>query len=418
MKKLHKVNILLIINLYDSPPWNYFNKYLNQSGSANLTILKLGLIRISQNHLMINSFIREGDGNAYNINRDVLFPLPYFMAYFAQGIINIFLFIYLLLIIRKKTFDIIIGASNLNGVLAYILKIIRNVKFSIYYNSDILPDINSSKKCFFLPNVNSKLLFFSKIIDSTIIIVQYVLRKISYKNDLVLYGTKKIEEWDKKRGFISKQKIIFNGGFTDYHEYIKNNNSKKKLTDICYFGKTDDYVGLEIIIPALSELKKTLPNIKLHIIGGDTIGINKFRDLSIKYKVLEHINFHGYIPNLKDAYKIMSHCSLGLALYRPVKDNISFYTTPGKPRDYLNVGLPVLVTKNGPQIGKDILKYNAGIEAEFNKDSVASSIEKTLTDRKYYQQLEKGVEKFVKENDYYNVNEEFWFKLEKLLLIN
>lgn len=413
MEKVAKKSVLCIVNIYDSPPWIYLGKYLNKSNSINLTIIRLPPVRPSK-RLQVDAFIKEEDNHPHNINLNLYFPLPYFLSYFTHYVINFFLFFYFLSKIKRKNFDIIIGGTNFCGALGYLLKIKFKSSLSIYFNGDILPDINSSKECYFLPNNDSKLAPIVKLVDSSLIMMQSLLRKISYRNDLVWYQDKEIKEWDNNRRFFGKREIVFNGGITNYEEYKKNNNVKKDMSNICYLGRIDDYVGLDIIIPALAILKKNIPNIKLHIIGGSEVGIRKYRELSIRVGIENNLKFYGYISQLTDVYKIMSNCALGLALYKPVYDNSSIYVTQGKPRDYLNTGLPVLVTKNGPPLGKEIVKCNAGIESDFDILSVSSAIQKVLSDREYYNKLQKGVKEFVQVNDYFKNNKEFWLKIEKI----
>lgn len=408
-----KKSVLYIANFYGSPPLNYFEKYLKESNKANLTILKLPAVRSARNRVNIDAFIKDENDQIHPASINFFFPLPGFTVYIIQYLINFFLLFVLLSKIKRKKFDLIIAETNFGSSMAYILKKLGKTNYSIYFNGDILPDINSSKKCFFLPNNNSIFSPFSKKIDSLLVLMQSFLRKVGYKNDLIWYSDKKIEEWDSERGLKSKDKIIFHGILIDYKEYEKYSSISRSMNDICYLGRVDDYVGLDVIIPSIALLKKTFPTLKFHIIGGNEIAIEKYKKMAEKNGVRDNVKFYGYVPKMEDAYEIMSHCSLGIALYKPVNDNVSMYTNPSKPKDYIKVGLPVLVTKNGPQIGQEIVAYNAGLEINFNINDAASSIEKVLKDNNFYFNLIKGVERFAKKNDYSDQFENLWKEIIK-----
>lgn len=418
MKNVEKQSILYIVNFYGSPPLNYFEKYLNESKSGYLTIIKLPAVRSSKNRINIDAFIKDEEGDKHNINLNLFFPLPYFLIFLVQYVLNFFILFILLSKIKRKKFSIIIGESNFGGAITYLLKKIGRCDFSIYFNGDILPDTQSSKKCFFLPNNESFFFPILKLIDSTLIITQNSLRKIGYRNDLIWYGDKKIEEWDSKRGLESHKKIIFHGVFIDYKEYEKYSFVKKNINDICYIGRIDDYVGFDILIPSLALIKKTIPNIKLHIIGGSEVSIEKYKKLAKQNSVQEHVKFYGYVPRMEDAYNIMSHCALGLALYKPVKDNVSMYTNPGKPKEYIKVGIPVLLTKGGPEIGQEMVKYNAGIAVDFDKQQVSDAIIKIMSNNDIYTELQSGVKKYALKEDSNIHFKTFLKNLEKLLVRN
>ncbi|QQG44098.1 MAG: glycosyltransferase [Candidatus Roizmanbacteria bacterium] len=416
MKNVGKRSILYIVNFYGSPPLNYFEKYLNENKSTYLTIIKLPAVRPSKNRINIDAFIKDEKGNKHNIDLNLFFPLPNFLVFMVQYVLNFFILFILLSKIKRKKFNIIIGETNFGGANAYILKKIGRCDFSIYFNGDILPDTQSSNKCFFLPNNESFFSPFFKFIDSMLIMTQYLLRKMGYGNDLIWFGDKKIEEWDSKKGLEAHNKIIFHGILIDYKEYEKYNSVKKNMNDICYLGRIDDYVGFDILIPSLALIKKILPGIRMHVIGGSVVGIEKYRNLAKQNNVEDNIKFYGYVPKMEDAYNIMSHCALGLALYKPVKDNVSMYTNPGKPKEYIKVGLPVLLTKGGPEIGQEIAKYNAGVEVDFDKEKVTDAIIKIISDNNIYVKLQSGVKRYALKEDINIHFKEFFKNLEKLLI--
>lgn len=393
-----KKNLLYINNFYGTQPLNYIEEYFKKSRTANLTIIKLPAVRSAKYRINIDAFVRDEKNKMINVNLNLIFPFPYFLVFIAQYIINFVLLIYFLTKIERKYFHIVIAETNFGGSVGYLLKKLGKVKFSIFFNGDILPNPKSSTNCFFLPNVNSKLHFLYKLFDTCLITLQFILRKICYKNDLVWFASEKIEKWDLQYGLKSKEKIIFEAVIIDSNLYKKYAKTKVDMNTICYLGRLDDYVGLDIVIPSLKYLKQELPNIQLLIVGGNELTINKYKTFAQKYDVTNQVKFYGYLPKMDEVYRLISNCALGLALYKPVSDNVSMYTTPGKLKDYLKVGLPILITKNGPDIGQEIVRYNAGLAIDFDIKKTADTIRNILTNERLYKNLKRGVDKYVQEH--------------------
>ena len=403
-------SLLYIINFYGSPPLNYFEKYIKETKSAHITILKLPSVRTSKFRLIIDAFIKDEQDKRHNFHLNVLLPLPYFVLFILQYAINAILALYLLRKIKRKKFDIGIGETNFGSAVCYILRKLRVLKFSVYFNGDILPDPSSSPKCFFLPNP-TRFHFICKFIDTIFLKLQERLRKLGYLNDAVWYGNETIKKWDEKRGFKSKSHFVADPILIDFNEYIKYKKTKKNKDMICYIGRIDEYVGLDVIISSLLLVKKKIPTINLQVVGGSGIILEKYKKLVEKLNLSKNVTFYGFLPKMEDAFSIMSKCALGVALYKPTPDNVSMFSQPAKPKEYIKVGLPVLVTKNGPPIGKEIVSYRAGLDSLYDQNDASRAIVKALTDDKYYLSLQKGVEDYAKKNHYFNTIKKVWQKI-------
>lgn len=403
-----KKNILYIVNFYGTPPLNYFEKYIKEKDVANLYVLKLPAIRSKKNKINIDAFIKNEQDKIYTIKLDIFFPFPYFFVFLLQYIINFILTFILLSKVKRKKFDIIIGETNFGSAIAYLLKLTGITKSSVFFNGDIIPDSKWSTKCFFLPNNNLKPSFLYKTADNLLIGFQNFLRKIGYRNSLIWFANEKVYSYDISRGFRVKKKVINDPILIDYRQAVYYSKKNKDRNILCYIGRIDDYVGLDIVIPALNIIKKFIPNIKLIMVGGNEIAFQKYKDLADKNNVSNQLIFYGYIKEMDQAFDIMSHASMGLALYKPVQDNVSMYTQPGKPKEYIKLGIPVLLTEDGPEIGKQIIKYNAGIQAKFDVEDVAKKIIRVLQDKEFYSRLQVGVIEFAKEYDYKNRFDKIW----------
>lgn len=402
-----KTSILYIINFYGSPPLNYFEKFLKQYDDIELYILKLPAVRPIKGKLVIDAFIKDASETKYPYHITIPFFLPYSMMFFIQYILNIVIFLKLLNKVKRNKFDIVVGETNFGSTLSYFTRKFGKADYSVYFNGDILLKPSVSNKNFFLPNTEKNNRFI-KALDSLLVYLQLVLRKIGYKNDLIWYANDSIKKSDTEWRLHAIDEILYDPILIDFEEYKQWHTDNKNMNSLCYIGRIDDYVGLDIIIPSLSKILKNIPDITLHIIGGNDSSAKKYQFLAKKCRVENRIIFHGFIPNMEDAYKIISHCALGMALYKPSTDNVSMYAQPAKPKEYLKVGVPVLVTRNGPLIGSEIVRAGAGVMADFSVESVTSVIIKTLSDKAAYEKLEKGVKEYAQKNHYERVFSSVW----------
>ena len=100
-----------------------------------------------------------------------------------------------------------------------------------------------------------------------------------------------------------------------WHEYFINipDNinafivSKEKTYDIIFFTRVVKSKGIEDLIIATGVIKRSLPNIKLAILGSSDAKYVKFlKHLASENNCLENIEFKGFIPRQDDIYKILS----------------------------------------------------------------------------------------------------------------
>lgn len=387
-----KKKVLYIVNFYGSPPLNYFEKYLKESDLADLTVLKLPAVRLTKNRLFIDSFIMDNSGKREEINIDIFFPLPPVLIFLSQYLVN---FVLLFILINKSKinqFDICIGETSFGSACAYLLKIIRKAKFCAYMNGDILPNKKDAKK-FYFSNAN-------KIADLVVISGQMLLRKLGSKCDVIWYVTDKIRQWDLSNGIFVTNYFFAAAATIDYDEFKRYSKKHKQKNTLGYIGRLDEFAGLDIVIKSIKDIRKKIPDIKFLVIGGGNVSVDHYKAIANKNGVLNNITFYGYIPEMKDAFNILSKASLGMALYKPDRSNVSLATDVSKVKEYLKVGLPVVIAKGGPSVINDIAKFNSGIVVDYNPQKITDSIIDALTNKNKYIELQKGVEEHAKTLDY------------------
>ena len=119
--------------------------------------------------------------------------------------------------------------------------------------------------------------------------------------------------------------------------------------------------------------------------------VQRYKEMAKKLGVEENVKFYGYVPEMSDALKIISRTKLGLALYKPSSDNVSLHADVAKPKEYLKVGVPVVITKKGPSVGAEIEGAGGGVRVKYDPKEVSETVVSLLRNKKEYKKLQEGV---------------------------
>ncbi len=392
------MSLLYIIGFYGSPPLNFWEKYLRENKLADLTIVKVPFVRLDKGKFAYEADIKKSDSKEFRFNLNLKLDLPSSIIYVMQYILNVYAFIYLLTKVRKFKYDFVMAEASFGGALAYVFRILGFARYSIFMNGDIIPKVNT--KMTFYMSKNNRL---NRLVDVMFIKLQGLLRKIGNKCDLVWYPNELTAQWDIDNGYEANNVLVLPTVLVDKMETIeavqyKRQNANK--TVLGYIGRLDELAGVDMALKMLVPLSKLQPDVLVKFIGGGSRSVEKYRKM-VKYLGIEkNVKFYGFIKEHKDAFNLLSDASLGLALYRPDDSNVSMYAEPGKPKDYVRMGMPVIITVGGPVVGKLIDELGAGVLVDYNEEKIAEAINDVINDRKKYLRLLNGVEKFGAELDY------------------
>jgi len=190
-------------------------------------------------------------------------------------------------------------------------------------------------------------------------------------NDMVLDHTKEIAEaryrfWNKE---ITKKHGLY--GYKPQVRSVPANSGGDKRF-LCFLGDIRKDSGLDIVIFALSEVRKKY-DIALKVIGPENYERYEYlKKLAAELGVAQHVDFLGFVKTDKLA-EVLSDCFCGINLLTSV-DSYSSYTIPGKFIHYLQFLLPVLTTKGGGPFVSQIQEKGLGIVIEPHKDKVVGAI--------------------------------------------
>ena len=234
-------------------------------------------------------------------------------------------------------------------------------EFGIEYNIDLHENRPEIMK--FYKHVNS---FFGKLFISP---KRWKIAEEGFvkKANKIIVVTDRAKEELLSRVNIDQKKIIVypNTVRTDFYKIKKaDRNLEKKYSKefvITYVGNTSKRRGLLTVIDSLKSIEKTIPNIKLLIIGKSSF------DQVIKDKVKQNqieklVDFIGWIKE-SDIPNYLSITKLGLS---PLHKNIHHDTTyANKVFQYISIGCPV-VSSNVIAQSELVKKYEIGVIFEDN----------------------------------------------------
>ncbi len=151
--------------------------------------------------------------------------------------------------------------------------------------------------------------------------------------------------------------------------------------------------GIELIIETLPYIIKKIPDVKLLIIGTGELE-NFLKKRSNELGLNENIKFKGFVKDHRNIENMLTKCAVGLAIYEPDSNNITQYTDPSKPKQYMACGLPIIIT-DVPWIAKEIRKKRMGLVINYDKVELAEAVIKLLKDDKFYAESRENAINFV-----------------------
>ncbi|RJQ38235.1 glycosyltransferase [Candidatus Microgenomates bacterium] len=268
----------------------------------------------------------------------LMLPLRSFIMLF-QLIVNTFKI--------KKTYKKIDIYFTVNAYTAWIGNMLRTFKLvekTVFWVWDYYPPLHENK------------------LVSLMLWLYWQFDKIGSQSDRLVFLNKRLQDLRKDIGIFPREKnypIVPIG--TDPKKIIYKNQKDMSVT-IGFLGVIKKTQGLDLIFDNASKIVDSFPDITLKVIGsGPDLEYFKKRAKKTSFNA----KFYGFVPGKKDVDKILSECTIGIALYLPEKSNVSNYTDNSKIKDYLCYGLPVITT-NIPS-SEEVKRKKAGIIINYYK---------------------------------------------------
>lgn len=283
----------------------------------------------------------------------------------------------------RRSFHLYIGVDSLNALIGIFLRKIGLVQKVVFYVIDYTPQRFSSP----LKNV----------------LYQFLCRTSAKFSDYIWNLSPRMASVWEKSGISDEKNLIVPGG-----TFIK---SKKPLPlksidrkSLVYMGHLEESKGIELIMGALPEILRKVPSAKLKVVGSGPLETRLKNEVK-KLRLDNKVDFLGFVDDYDELLQILSKNAVGLAPYVPDPASYSFYADPGKIKEYLSCGLPVIITKV-PEIAFEIEKNGAGLLVNYDKDELVEAVVKLLTDEELFINCRKNAVKLAAKYDWENIFDE------------
>ncbi len=311
------------------------------------------------------------------INSFDLITIPDFVSDKSKYFVHlgyVFSIIYAAFKLRKR-FELFIGEGHIYSSAGIILKYLGFFKKIIYSSGDYFVDVKSFQ-------IIDK--FLSKHVDA-IWSASDRMCKERLKN-VVIINPNGIQ-LTMPLGVEMKKNII--------------KENKLDTKNILFIGNIQEHQGLDLFIDSMPELIQKFPDMKLDVIGTG-MHQNNIKEKVSKLDLINYVTFHGFIECQDKTDEIFSKCVCGIALYIPELSGFTKLSDPGKIKDYLSAGLPVITTKVF-NFSKEIKKCEAGEVIDYDKDQLIESVSKILKNQSTLQSYSKKAVKLAEKYEWYKV---------------
>jgi len=166
-----------------------------------------------------------------------------------------------------------------------------------------------------------------------------------------------------------KHKVVPYGVWVDRIKKYSYEECEKNT--LVFMGHLLEKQGVQLVLRAIPEVIKKVPDFKFKIIGGGSYW-GELAKLVKELKVEKYCDFKGKIENDVELEDGIAKSCVAIAPYIKSLDTWTYYADPGKVKKYLGCGVPVLLT-NVPWNASNIEKARCGLiinEDNFVKDII------------------------------------------------
>lgn len=356
--ELSRSKIVVVSHIFASGPAQALIEYLTEKNIAKEVVFIGHPLLPVPGEPSISFLHRYAKGEKREIETRRNFG-PRFSLHYLE---NFFVTIYWLLK-RDQKWNVFIGANNLNAFSGVVLKLLGRVKKVIFYCVDYAP------RRFSHPIVNSLYHLFDKLV-------------VLYADEIWNLSPRMVEARRKYKNLKidpRKSKVVPMGIW--FNKIKRVPFTRVERHSLVFMGHLMRRKGVQLIIKAAPLIIKEIPDFKFLIIGkGEYEGELKrlVKELSLEKSVI----FVGYIADHEKMESTMAKCAAAVALYErgDLERNFTYYADPGKIKDYLGAGLPVILTDVPPN-ARELERAGCGIVISEDKKEIAAAVVKFIGNR-------------------------------------
>lgn len=248
--------------------------------------------------------------------------------------------------------DVYVGVGNLNVLIGLALRFLGRTKTVIYYVIDYVPQRFSN------PVVNY---------------VYHLVERIAASQADWTWNLspRMISGREKRWGRAFPHQLVVPHG-VHFDRITRVPLGAINRYEILYMGSLLEKQGVQLIIEALPSLIRKIPRVTFTIIGKGPYE-TMIKKLIETYHIGNHVHMMGYIADHHEMENRIAKAAIAVALYDKEHDIFSYYADPGKIRNYLGAGVPVLMT-DVPYVARDVKNHRCGLVITYSKEAVADAL--------------------------------------------
>ncbi len=283
-----------------------------------------------------------------------VWPLPSLLTYVKDILANLFWGLFLL-----PKLDLIVALDNLNATSSLWLRTLSRTKQVVYYTIDYIPQRFGNR---WLNN-------FYHALDLN------GVRQADWVWNLSPRMTKMRQQKGLSESYTKKQLTVPIGT-----HILPIANVKKDPHLLVFMGHLRPGQGADLLLQAMPKIIAKNPTIRLRLIGGGPL-LEALKAQAKDLKIDKAVEFTGFVPTNEEMRSLLLQGTVAVAPYVDDQTTYTRYTDPGKPKEYLAAGLPVIITKV-PAFAEIIDQRQAGKAIDYNADQLAAAALELLTSPK------------------------------------
>ena len=147
---------------------------------------------------------------------------------------------------------------------------------------------------------------------------------------------------------------------------------------IVYMGSLLEKQGVQVALRALPSVRSEVPDAELLVIGDGPYRTALDRLVS-ELRLEDAVRFTGYVSDHGTVEALIADSGVALATYDPADAGFTYFADPGKIRNYLAMGVPVVAT-DVPHSARWLARAGAGVVVEYTAEAIAAGIVQLLDD--------------------------------------
>lgn len=247
---------------------------------------------------------------------------------------------------RRRRFDRYIGIDSLNATAGLLLRKLGRVQNVVFWTIDYAPDR-----------------FGSAPLNALYLALD---RRCVARCDETWNLSPRMEAGRRQRGVEGPQRVVPMGA------YPRDEVGPLAPHRIVHMGSLLSKQGVQVGIQALNIVRSSVPDATLLIIGDGPYRL-QLEALAERLGVRDHVEFVGYVADHREVERLVAESGVALATYDPASADFTYYADPGKIKNYLAGGVPVVVT-DVPWSARWLADEGAGTIVAYGASDVARGI--------------------------------------------